>query len=317
MGKVIIYEPSVRGHRLYYVALLADGAKSRGDAVILAVSAGSTYTAEWAAHMQQISSEEIVEVGHLDLKGLEKLSYSAFADKMIVPDGDWLVPQLLKGLGWGGRGNLSLVVMRIRAQRNGSIARRWLLSTVKWFMVLIVNCLPKVNANALRSPMWRGRSLLQNVRDPVTIKSTPAYRAQASNLMDNDRSRRWFAVLGAVTDRKNLPMVASALAELKSPNIGLIVAGKCDASELTKARGATDEISKAGGKSSLSTRLCPIRCSTPWWRQWTVLCSHILTRGPAACSPRHAQLVREFSLLDQLHCVVTPMRYLAWRGGFR
>jgi glycosyltransferase involved in cell wall biosynthesis len=65
----------------------------------------------------------------------------------------------------------------------------------------------------------------------------------------------WFGVVGKIGQRKNLPIVAAAVAALDRANVALVVAGQIDEGILQEATPHLDRIREAGGRVEIIDRL--------------------------------------------------------------
>ena len=116
--------------------------------------------------------------------------------------------------------------MREHAQPSRVPGAALLKNLVKKELLRSADAVAGVRICLLKSSLWAGSSSLAVARDPVTLVGSAQDRVRASEMWNLEPGRYWFGVVGAVTARKNLPLIAAALAGLGSKNVGLVVAGK-------------------------------------------------------------------------------------------
>jgi hypothetical protein len=99
---------------------------------------------------------------------------------------------------------------------------------MKGILLRVANSIRNVEVVVLRSQLGGvRRGPFAEAIDPVTISATRDSIQGIRNDWKLSDDRYWFAVLGAVTERKNVPLVAAALARISDAQVGLLVAGKC------------------------------------------------------------------------------------------
>ena len=252
--RVLISEKTVTGHRLYYVRLLADALIARGDYVHIATSVGALGSAEAALHLSELAPEiELTEHRDLSLHGLELLSRQFNSDVTVVPDGDWLLPMLLRRVGWRGAGKLNFLVMRENSQ-SGKWIKRAFGTAGKRGIARLVGRMTNVNPIFLKSAVWKGKQ--KNIaRDPVTQLAGPADVSNVRLDLGLAKDKYWFAVVGSITSRKNLPLVARALSNFGSERTGFLIAGVCPPEELELARKHLDRLRSQSAQVVIVNRL--------------------------------------------------------------
>ncbi|WP_148040145.1 glycosyltransferase family protein [Cryobacterium tepidiphilum] len=228
---LLIAENDVRGHRLYYVQILANAALKRGSDVTIALRADQARLPEIELHLGKVmSGVTMLYLDAINLDVLVEKSRELGSSLTVVPDGDGYVRSLVRQGRWRGSGSFSLLIMREGATRTSSRLSRTLVSWVKHGLYFYLHQMRRVNVVILRSALWHGNSYFSIAKDPVTLKTSPAAASTIRSEWGLDDRRYWFAVLGAVTSRKNVALVAEALLSVRSKQIGLLIAGKCDRS---------------------------------------------------------------------------------------
>jgi len=252
--RALIVEGTVSGHRLYYVRILASHLAQSGWNVTVVTRTGGLETKEALLHLAGLSeSVSLVESESLRLCDIESISRDVSAVLTVVPDGDWLLKELPKRVGWRGSGKLKFLIMREDSQ-SANAAKKLLGTVSKRILRTLVGTFPRVSAVTLKSAVWMGRQ--RNIaRDPVTrlAKSTDLIHAAARFGLDD--GRYWFAIVGAISARKNLSLVAQAISEFGDDRIGFLVAGLCPTDELAKAQPWMDRLRTKGVKVVVLNRL--------------------------------------------------------------
>ncbi len=254
-SKTLIVEPTISGHRLYYVRLIVLGALARGQHVMVAVSPGATNTPEWRLHMSQMESEvEVIHSDDLRLSSIAALANQIGADHVVVPDGDKVAVKLGVRRRWSSTASMTALVMRENAQSSFPIVVA-VKRILKMALLRSANRVRGVTICLLKSSMWHGESALSVARDPVTLAGDAVNRQVAAAKWDLSVDRYWFGVVGAITDRKNLPMVCRGLSQIKDLPVGLVVAGKIASEVAGRLPGLVSELEEVGVPVLIQNRL--------------------------------------------------------------
>ncbi len=226
---VLIVEPNVSGHRLYYVALLVRNCASAGDRVVIATSPGASTADEWKVHLSDIvhGSVTVITTRKFELEAIAQLAHNVRSSITVIPDGDRHVLQVLKR-GWHGHGDLSLLAMRPDAQPTGSAARMLITGHAKKLLIMAADRRRKTQVSALRSPLVNRTWPISWVADPVAVINDDDARKSVRKKLSSGAGLYWVGVVGSITPRKNLDIVARAV--LATPGAGLAIAGSVEAS---------------------------------------------------------------------------------------
>lgn len=222
----LIVAQDFHGHRLMYARLLIEGAIARGRLPHLIVGDGTLRSIEYATHVAPLGeSLEVSETSPLNVPTLKQLARSHPEYPTVFPEGDIWLPPLLRGTRWPG--GARLLVMRTRGQ-SASPVHRSLATAVKWGRMRAARIRPDLNVFALGSfSTTPSRHILP---DPIFLDGS---RQRASELraewaVHSGRTpTHWFGVIGALSQRKNIELVARCLANLRRSDIGLVLAGHC------------------------------------------------------------------------------------------
>jgi len=254
---LLIAERNGDGHRLYYVSLIAAAAARHGFRTVVALSPDvSDELIE--VHLADVAKvAEIVRVEASTVVALQAMADRLGASIVIVPDGDHLALELGRGRPWRSPARLRLLVLRWDAQRKGRrVAPAARLKVfAKRCLLRLASRRSRVEVFVLRSPLWRGRLGLPTVIDPVTViaSAEDTRRLIADwNLADD---RVWLGVLGAVSARKNLDLIAAAMTAVPHRRLGLLVAGSVDTETAERLEDRRRELEATGHQVVVVNRL--------------------------------------------------------------
>lgn len=242
----LIVEPNPLGHRLYYVALILDECHSRGDRVVLLTTARAVDSAEWRIHIGRRDLETLLRPDDaFDLSEIAKLATRVGAASTILPEADhYLLPILRRG--WRGPGELTVLVVRAEVQARPPLARmRVGKSFFKKVMIWAADLRPRVRVFALRSPLTNKRGPIRWIADPVALSCSSEQMTAMRARWDGGRPRYWLGVFGAISPRKNLPLIVEAI--LDQPDLGLLIAGTVDPEVMAAAQPLVDQFIADGG----------------------------------------------------------------------
>lgn len=229
--RVLIVEQRHSGHLLVYVRELVLAARDLGYTPVVAIGTEVPSTPEFANTILNLDVETITFDGDLTPLTARKLSLRAGASAVIVPHGD----ELAGRLGWGMRASpvpIVVLIMRDPAWEwaDSSIPRRTRL-LLKRVLVFLASRRRNVEVVWLRS--FGSADALGQAVDPFiadgTIdevrRSADAFRAEVGM----GEETFWFVVTGALTDRKNVPMIVegvrTAAARVPGRRLGLALIG--------------------------------------------------------------------------------------------
>lgn len=252
--KVLIVEPNQDGHRLQYVAIVIRECLDAGDSVLVATLPSVLNSPEWRMYLAGYESEiTVIETPRVCPKEVRRVAIQLGVDHVVVPDGDSFAYSLVTSRAWSGPMTVSALVMRPGGQPSRLPGMTPLKTAVKQAVLLAANRHRNVRIFALKSSVWQGFSVLPTLRDPVSVWPISAGTSLLTERAD--KRRYWFGVVGVVGERKNLPLIAEALAGMDCSNIGLIVAGRIQSSVLEASEAHLRRISELGGAVKLLDRL--------------------------------------------------------------
>lgn len=236
MPRTVIVEPHPTGHRFQHVAHVATLAIDRGDDVELLTSSGATVRDEYQTFLADLQ----IRV-HDRLSGffpppsevcrsLAELHRMSPIDNLVVLDADqalkrwWIeVPRVLRG-----RNGPTKSMLLMRYPQGVSLSDRTLVAMKASKFVL--SLLARVTRAADRIVYLGGRHearsgwVLQQVRDPAICTAHSRDRAMIRRRLDLPLERRLVGIIGEISIRKCVPMVAEAVREA-GDDVDLLLAG--------------------------------------------------------------------------------------------
>jgi hypothetical protein len=244
--RILLLENNPSGHHLAYIRILADAASANGDEVYLGVSSDVLNSAEFGVHMSGITGR-VKSLSYEDEspKGVAALANRVSANLTVVPDGDHIALRLGLSKGWQGHGELSLLLMRDSLQPSRVWGWARLKLMLKNVLIQRVSAFANVTLVRLRSSTWIEHQ--QGVAfDPISVSVSPERREVLARAWALTDDRYWFGVLGAISFRKNVALVARSLLSSGCESPGLLLAGKPDPGVLESAAVELDALRRAG-----------------------------------------------------------------------
>ncbi|WP_445444046.1 hypothetical protein [Clavibacter sp. km3a] len=231
---VLILEGNGDGHRFYFVRLLADAIVADGGRAVLVTRPGEMDGAHAAEFLRDLPSGfTVVEVPDADVAAASRVARDTGARRIVIPDGDRHLVDLVTRRG-ADLPHVTALIMRepdLRRQAVRSSARQW----AKRATMTLAGLRRSTTVTVLKSSVWAGRSRFPVAQDPVTLAAGPDDVVALRVHWGLDADRRWFAVVGAISARKNLPLVAEAFARVAGPGMGLLVGGAVFDDQLDEA----------------------------------------------------------------------------------
>lgn len=210
-----------------YVRLLIEAALSRGVEVTLLVGRGGAASEEFATHIREIVDKiQLLEDTSISVSTLSATAREVGAGITVVPDGDSLVSEVALRGTWSGPGQLRLLIMRPSGQPSFIAAVQLGKTAVKALIRVLARSRPNVFVFKLRSSIGTSKSRY-SVADPVTFAPSLA-RDDIRRSWPAPESRYWFGVIGALSARKNIPLICEALCSEFEREVGFVVAGRAD-----------------------------------------------------------------------------------------
>lgn len=221
----LIVEDNPSGHRMHYVALILEGALARGYLVHLALTEEAQRSEEAEKFLSSQNALNVVTVQDASVASISAVAEQIRANVVVVPSGDAMAFEIVK-FGWRCRSELVILILREFAQpkkNERGVATR---SLMKKVLINIVSWKRRVRVVVLKPANWRGGNQQRIAIDPVELNEA-LKEHEIIEKFGLDRGIYWFAILGAITSRKNVGLTLEALGKLGN-SYGLVVAGKID-----------------------------------------------------------------------------------------
>lgn len=253
---------------MMYCRLVSELGMSLSRVIFLASCSETPASREYRTHMQSVSDK----VAHIDLgplkSGRPSLSYQwallarikaitkkhPDADVLVLEGDKFVLPLALHSV---ATPRLSVLVMRAPGSGAGTPRAR-LLTVAKKLGIWLVQRRGvdvKVLAPAMRSARSYSFRGYPAAPDPVeltwTKESVNSYRSS----LGLSPARRWVGVFGHVTKRKNLDLVAEAVANCGAKQYGLLVAGVISDEERARCSASLKRLTDQGGEVVFDSRL--------------------------------------------------------------
>jgi glycosyltransferase involved in cell wall biosynthesis len=234
MGAVLLVEPNPLGHRYQYVKHLVRIV----DEPVLFTSSGGTATEEFAAYLgdERLESHEPYTSAFPSTREVVE-SIAAFArdrpvDTVVVMDADqavkrwWLdAPRAFRGL--SKRPRVVFLFTRYPARLGWRDRLGWAHRVSKAGLALLAMATGSLRrvANLAGRDEERAGWLVKRARDPAICSAHARDRDRLRAELKLDPGLVLVGILGAISDRKNVPMVAEAVARLGG-DTRLLLAGE-------------------------------------------------------------------------------------------
>ncbi|ROP74752.1 glycosyltransferase family 4 protein [Curtobacterium sp. PhB115] len=228
-NRVLIVEPNSDGHRLYYVELLARRALSARFEVTIAMSNEGETLPQEAQLWDSLDRDrvEVLAAHSTSLKEVRRLANESNADLVVVPDGDRYVLARAKRMRSRHPLRVNALIMREKVHPSRYRAVTWLKQNIRDRAIRRTDSMPNMHVFVLRSPGSEPRSGLRTAIDPISNTATDESIAVARS--DLTGAEYWFAVIGAISRRKNVELVLQgALRNLDQARAGVLIAGRID-----------------------------------------------------------------------------------------
>jgi hypothetical protein len=214
-----------------YVRLLVEFSHKHGIETALAMPAVGFKSPEFRIHLGDIASEfKHVPVAaglspHEIARGLSETA----ATRLILVDGDSSLMEALRFRSGRSAGHSSvLLIMRDpRIHTHPRSGPQRIRQFAKRAAADLVKGTGRADVVYLRSSVTTGRDQ-QSVPDPIAVRSSVDGQHALRDEWNLSPDVRWVAVLGSITARKNVALVAKAIQLTGDRTCGLLVAGKVD-----------------------------------------------------------------------------------------
>ena len=221
MSTMMIAERSSSGHRLVYVRLLAEHAMRNQVDVILAMPDAVRGSLEYSRHLGRMARlvEHVSISPSASLVHLQGLAESSGARDLVIPDGDLYVAEAAyarrRPRSRTPRARTTLLIMRDpRWELSASRVPRWR-ALAKLAALRLVQVRSDTRLVWLRDPGFIPRVDEEEAPDPLVLdapREAIIGDARSYRIVHGlDRDTFWFGIVGMLTERKNVPIVAEAV----------------------------------------------------------------------------------------------------------
>ncbi len=250
----LIVEPSFAGHRLEYVDYLTRGALERGSAPKLLTTQetfevlSENWGEEFKSRFTKILIADKSDRVFTSPRKMHDLALESNVFSVLVPAADGLIYKLGALGGWGGDIELHALLIRSPWVSPRNPAR----DILKKILVSRAAAMKSVNILHLRGIAPARNESIATVRD--CSRWSRQIDPPLSLEVKLDADRFWYAIFGEIDSRKNIDLVLRALSSGDGLATGLLLAGKVDPRELTKAGEAIKEYQQFGGQIRILNR---------------------------------------------------------------
>lgn len=233
--KILILQNRATGHSLVWVGELIDSLTELGHAPMLAISESGKNSDEYVLHIGRRAPDTVVFKEPISNALIREIANQHSPDLIVIPDGDeWMRTLATAIRPFNTRINI-LISSDPRWETSPSPTRRIVLQT-KSLLLRRLRRHRDINVIWLREFGFRGNSRIQYAVDPYIANGSLSEIASRSVSIRKeiglDSSYFWFSVVGVISARKNVDLVAEALSTLgrRVPNIklGLALVGPQD-----------------------------------------------------------------------------------------
>jgi len=234
---LLVVEPRSRGHLLMYVRLLVEDALERGDDVTCALSPDAGTAPEYELHLADLVGRfRSTSIG-LPLRDRSVSSAAAHvgADLVVVPHGDELASRYGLPFARSPRVPTRLLVMRDPRWEEPRTIQGRARRAAKLLLLRRASRRRNVDVVWLRAPLHRPDGREHVAVDPfigTTADDAVVAAAEMRGRWPAPVGTYWFALTGAVSRRKNAPLVVEALLALRARrpdlDVGLAIIGPQD-----------------------------------------------------------------------------------------
>jgi hypothetical protein len=245
----LIVEPEAAGHHMEYVEYLSRYLLQRDLTVTLLTSDAAIEDPGFGTFTSANDPRVSVEVRPRDASvfrapmDLARLAQSLETKRVLAPSGDHLVLRIGAGFGWLDNVELRALLMRSPWFSPRVPAR----DVLKKALIRRASRRSGVHVLHLVGAHDDRGTRLHTVQDPSRWQKPNEVPEQLRSV-ELDDSRVWFGVLGLIDERKNIPLILSALEQREPQETGLVLAGRVDPRALHQAAAELTRFESLGGR---------------------------------------------------------------------
>lgn len=218
MPTIAVFEPGHSGHLFAFVRLLIEECARRGWEALLITTRSAVDSEEYGMHLGDIQAQFSVAFVPVEWKArdVHRVAKANSVTRIVVPHGDVAIFPLAVANLMSNRIPITALIMRDPRWNSGSLSLSRCKGFIKLAALRLVDCMVWCNIVWLRESTFAGPARYRYVRDPFIASGTMSQiRAMAHTRSLTIRAgddRYWLLVTGAISGRKNLRMILSALA---------------------------------------------------------------------------------------------------------
>lgn len=245
---VLIIEGDGTGHRFMYVQKVADEAVSNGYSTTLLTTRWATRTDEYSHFLANRTRIDCVKAERVNFHTIRAAMAKCQPNIVIAPSGDRLVALLGLVAVTCPAAAFSILVLRDPTLR-GPITRPSMMTMKQFAKAAIISLVSRLPNMTVKTLVAAGSNPGHaQVADPASLALDESTVQSLKLELDLDPAWFWFAILGAITERKNVDTVLLAANAIIDAKIGVLLCGKIDAavrSQIERIRSEHPELKVA------------------------------------------------------------------------
>lgn len=227
---LLIVEPRSKGHLLVYVRVIADEVEAIGGQALLALGDGVKGSPEYVQHLGSRERSVVSFPTKKSVRHIERIARENNVSQVVVPHGDEFLLSAA-AFGYRGPGTISLLVMRDPSLEDPVDILGRLKRLLKLVFMQVASS--RRNVRVLHLQPWGAVKHKRGIIDPFIPDGTFQEIHEAAREIRDQLNLRdsvfWFLVTGSITERKNIPLIIEAIAEVngRRPDLklGLLLFG--------------------------------------------------------------------------------------------
>ena len=240
-----------------YVRLLVEFSRKQGIESALAMPAVGFESPEFGIHLGDIATEftHVPIAARLSAHEIKRSLAQTAATRLILVDGDSSLMTATRLRSDGTGHSAVLLVMRDpRVHPHPLSGSHRVRQVAKRAIAELVHATGRADVVYLRSSVGNGRDH-RTVADPVAIRASANGQRVLRQEWNLKPEVRWVSVLGSITARKNVALVAEAIQLTGDRACGLLVAGKLDEVIVPQIHRAAEMLRAQGYETRVVPRL--------------------------------------------------------------
>lgn len=226
-GPLVIALENGSGHRLSYLRLLLEADRLAKQSTVVIIPRGVAVLSDAEIHLKDLARKPlVVEIEKFDYHAVLKLSKNLKARRVVFPDGDGYLAQAIRPR-MKSRNDPKAVLLIMRATGQSSNGLQLFLENLA--KATLRTAARTLGGASVFSLVSAAKLVVaaKEVQDPIELTTSEIdWVSIKQSWSDDAASRYWFGVFGALSERKNIPLIVDSLAQVSSAKIGLVIAGR-------------------------------------------------------------------------------------------